>query len=453
MGKKVHLYPDEFRLMSFEQRKEHKEKLLRKQIAYVYKNSPEYYRVCFKECGAEPGDIRTIEDLRKLPIFMDKDRERESMQRSIDKYGHPFGLHVCCGLDEIISTGGTAGTTGHSTYPYTLTRDDLGIISDLFSKVFTEVCGLGPGDRGLFTYPLGVYATTLLLSGMRQAGILPIDIDIRLGTKPIIELARLMKPNCWWTGPTIALYYIDRFANDLKIDAQKLGLKCILVTGEILLPEVKRRIEQAYGCLCYDYWGPSATSPSISCGSAEYYGLHKFAEEWDISYEDLCDPITKRPLEIKEGVVGEIVATHLYKKASPYVRYATGDVVQLYTSECPACGFNGYRVKVIGRSDDMITVKGVNVFGRVIREALQQFVPRVTGRMRIIKDSPSPQMVTLKLRVEYAHGMEDRLEDLSREIRQVMKTDLRVTPEIEWAKPETLKVDYHKEPLFEKRYI
>lgn len=452
MKGRVRFFPEQLNEMSLEERKNHKERLLREQIQYVYDSSPEYYRLRFKECGAEPGDIKTIEDLRRLPIFIDKDRERQSMEASLEKYGHPFGLHLCCDISEIVSTGGTAGTTGHPTFPYTFTSEDLARSNDNLAWMHREVFGLGPGDRCLFTFPLGVYATTALLFGLRNAGVLPVDIDVRLGTKPVLDLVRWTKPNCWWTGPTIAAYYVERFKQDLQISPSDLGFKCLMLTGEILLPEVKARLESAYGCRCYDFWGPSATSISVSCDSNEYWGLHKFAEDWDISYEDLVDPATKEPVEIKDGAIGEIVVTHLYKKAAPYVRYATGDVVQLFTSECPGCGFKGYRVRVIGRSDDMITVKGVNVFGRVIRQTLQRFVPRVTGRMRIIKESPSPRVETLKLRVEYAPGMQNNLEDLAREIKEVMKTELRVNPEIEWTEPESLKVDFHKEPLFEKRY-
>ncbi|MGB4220690.1 MAG: hypothetical protein WBJ50_05375, partial [Smithellaceae bacterium] len=118
MTGKIRLYPEELNNMSYEQRKERKENLLRQSVKYMYDHSPEYYQLRFKECGATPNDIRTIEDLRKLPIFMDKDRERQSMEASLEKYGHPFGLHVCCDPADIISTGGTSGTTGHPTYPY-----------------------------------------------------------------------------------------------------------------------------------------------------------------------------------------------------------------------------------------------------------------------------------------------------------------------------------------------
>lgn len=454
MEGRVRFYPEKLNWMDPEERRAHQEALLRKHIRYMYDGSPELYQVKFKECGAEPEDIQTLDDLRKLPVFMDKDGERNSMEESLERYGHPFGLHVCCNPADVISTGGTSGTTGHPTYPYSQSPGDFEMFSELLAWMHHDLLGLGPGDRAFFLFPLGVYATSLLLPGIRRAGILPLDIDIRLGTQPALDLVRWTKPTFWWTGPTIVSYFIDLFKDKLNIDPRDLGFKCLLLTGELGcgIPELKKRVEDAYGCRWYDFWGPSATSLSISCNSDEYHGLHKFADDWDICYEDLIDPITREPIEMKAGAIGETVATHLKKNASPYLKYATGDIVEVFTDECPGCGFKGLRIKVVGRSDDMITVKGVNVFGRVILENLQQLAPRVTGRMRIIKEDASPRMAQLKLRIEYAEGLENQLDDLAREIKESMKTKLRVNPDIEWAEPGSLQTASHKQPLFEKRY-
>ncbi len=451
---KLRFFPENLNQMSAEERKEHKDALLRQHIDYMYARSPEFFQVKLRECGAQPGDIRTIEDLRKLPVIMDKDAERESMEASLEKYGHPFGLHVCCDPADIISTGGTSGTTGHPTYPYSMTANDYEAVSRLIAWMH-QIVGLGRGDRGFFLFPLGVYATSAILPGIRRAGILPLDIDIRLGTQPALELVRWTRPTFWWTGPTISHYFIDLFRKQLQIDPRDLGFKCLLMTGELGcgIPEFKKSIESAYGCPMYDFWAPSLTSPCLSCNSEQYHGLHLFADDWDISYEDLVDPATREPIEVKDGAVGEPVVTHLKKEASPYLRYATGDIVEIATSQCPACGFTGYRARVVGRSDDMLTVKGVNVFGRTIRETLQRFTPRITGRMRIIREDPAPRVDVLKLRVEYGEDMEaHQLEDLAREIKSVMKSELRVNPDIEWTEPGSLQTASHKQPMFEKRY-
>ncbi|MBS3809395.1 MAG: hypothetical protein KGY38_04490, partial [Desulfobacterales bacterium] len=267
---KLRLYPEKLNWMTAEEHKEHKEALLRRHVRYMYDNSPEFYQPKFKECGARPEDIRTIEDLRKLPVMMDKDAERQSMEDSLEKYGHFFGLHVCCDPANIISTGGTSGTTGHPTYPYSMTREDLEESSQSIAWMH-EVLGLGPGDRAFFLFPLGVYATSAILPGLRRAGILPLDIDIRLGTQPALELVKWTRPTFCWTGPTILLYFVELFKKQLNIDPRDLGFKCLLATGELGpgIPEVKKNIESAYGCRLYDFWGPSLTSISVSCNSEE----------------------------------------------------------------------------------------------------------------------------------------------------------------------------------------
>lgn len=450
---RIRFYPEEYNDMSYEQRKEQNEKLLRQSIRYMYDNSPEYYQIRFKECGATPGDIRTIEDLRKLPIFMDKDRERQSMEASFQRYGHPFGLHICCDPAEIVSTGGTSGTTGHPTYPYSLTKEDHDYLDR--SLVFRfKLLGLGKGDRAFFLFPLGVYATSAGLPGVEKAGILPLPIDIRLGPKPAMEMAQWMKPTFWMTGSAIVEFYIDYLKNKLNIDPRSLGFKCLLLTGEAGcgIPELKKRVEETFGCRWYDYWGPSLLNLAISCNSDEYCGLHNYVSDWDISTEDLVDPVTKEPVEIKDGAVGELVGTHLRKMACPLLKYATGDIVEVFTSECPGCGFKGFRVKALGRADDMITVKGVNVFAGAIHSTIQRFVPRVTGHMRIIKEDPSARITQLKMIVEYGEGMEGQLEVLGKEIREVLKSELRVSPQFEWVTPNTLERPVRKPILFEKRY-
>ncbi len=456
MSGKIRYFPENLNNMSFEERKLHKEKLLREEVRYMYDNSPELYQKKFKEIGANPGDIKTIEDLRKLPIFMDKDRERQSMEDSLERYGHPFGLHVCCDPSDIIQTGGTSGTTGHPTYPYSCTVEDKEYVANCVDSLHRQI-GLGKGDRAFFLYPLGVYATSAILPGLEKSGILPLAIDIRLGPQVAMELVKWTKPTMWYSGAAIVEFFISLLRNQFKMDPRDLNFKCLLLTGEMGcgIPELKKRVEDAFGCRWYDWWGPSLTCLAVSCDSDEYYGLHNYADDWDISLEDIVDPVTKDPIEVVDGAVGEIVATHLRKKASPYLKYATGDIVEVYTSECPGCGFKGYRARPVGRADDMVTVKGVNVFAGALHKTLQTFAPKVTGHMRIIKEDASHRIVNLKLKVEYSKEFgndKDKLENLAKEIRSTMKEKHRVSPEVIWVEPESLERPLRKPILFEKNY-
>ena len=149
--------------------KELQEFKLRRQIAYCFKNS-EFYRRKFKAAGAHPQDIKTLEDFRKLPIMMTKEDERASQKESLERFGHPFGMHLCARPEEIELTSTTSGTTGTPTFTYTFSSRDInGPVADLWAHMFSFV-GIQPGDRVLFAYALGVYATSMLLWGIRRWG-------------------------------------------------------------------------------------------------------------------------------------------------------------------------------------------------------------------------------------------------------------------------------------------
>ncbi len=386
---------------------------------------------------------------------MDKNAERLSMEESLDRYNHPFGLHVCADPNDIILTGGTAGTTGHPTYPYSVTEADTDLIDNTMAFLHNDIWELGKGDRAWFIFPLGVYATTVaMLGGVRRAGILQLPIDIRLGPQFAFDLAKWTRPTFVWTGNTIMLHYIKLW-EEQGIDPRDYKLKLIACSGEkgIEDPGIKGKIENALGCRMYDFWAPSQTNICASCNSDEFYGLHNFADDFDSGFEDLVNPKTKEPIEIKDGAIGEIVITAFKKKGSPYFKYATGDIAEVSVSECPGCGFKGMRGKIVGRADDMLTVKGVNVFGGALITAVRKEMgEKLTGHLFIIKESPSPKVVDLKLSVEYAPGQENNLDKLAEEIKQICKANFRCSPTVEWAKPETLPRYARKTPAMLKRY-
>jgi phenylacetate-CoA ligase len=455
LGKPVRFFPEILNFMSAEERQEHKNKMLRESVEYMYKNSPEFYQVKFKEFGLEPGDIKTFDDLRKVPVLMDKDSERISMEESLERYNHPFGLHVCADPNDIILTGGTSGTTGHPTYPYSVTEADTVFIDDAIAFMHDVIWGVGKGDRAWFVFPLGVYATTVaMLGGIRKAGILQLPIDIRLGPQPAFDLAKWTRPTFVWTGPTIMMHYLKLW-EEQGIDPRDFNFKILATTGEkgIDEPAVKGKLEDALGCRMYDFWSPSQTNICTSCNSDEFYGLHNFTDDYDSGFDDLVDPETKEPVEVKEGAVGEIVITALRKRGAPYFKYATGDIAEVHFDECPGCGFKGGRGKIIGRADDMLTVKGVNVFGAVLLENIRKAVgEKVTGHMFIIRESSSPKITDLKVIAEYAPGQEGNLEQLQKEISNYCKAHVRCNPTIEWAEPETLPRYARKTPVMMKRY-
>lgn len=441
-----HEVPDRIRAMQ--------EKELARQVDYCYRNS-EFYREKLKAIGVEPGDICTLEDLRRLPVLMTKEDERLSALESLERYNHPFGMHLCAPVDELFLTGTTSGTTGIPTFTYTFTRSDIKLIGQALGNRLKHV-GVSKGDRVLFIFALGIYATTMTLWGIRHLGALPIDIDARAGSELMFRFADLARPHYLMCTFSLAEYLSQRAPEMIGKSVAELGLKGLMVTGEIgvSVPQEKKRLEEVYGCRVYDYWAPAGHAVAISCDSEEYYGLHGLSPELCTCFEDLVDPETKEPVPLEDGAIGEMVITSLKREAVPLLKYAYGDIVQVFTEPCPNCGFPGKRLKLVGRSDDMLVVKGVNLYPAALKKELSSFYPRVTGEMRIVLNDPPPRVVPpLVLKLEHGHlSRETELAGLADEISAVLHKRLKVRPTIEWVAPGGLPRSTHKTPFFEKNY-
>jgi len=454
MKKNFYLVP-ELNGMSQEEIRGYQEKKLTKQLKYCY-DSSEFYRQKFDEAGAKPDDIKTMNDLRNLPVFMVKDDERKSAQESLQRYGHPFGLHLCAPVDELYLTGTTSGTSGIPTFSYTFTKKDINFIGRQLGHRLS-LTGVGKGDRVVFFFALGIYATTMTLWGLRELGALPIDIDARAGTDVLLQFIDLTRPTYLACTPSLAEFLIEKAPKQIGKEVKDFNLKGLLTTGEvgIAIPEIKNKLEFAYGCRAYDYWSPCGNAMGISCDSDEYYGLHAVAPDVCTSYDDLIDPVTKESIDSDvDGAIGEMVHTSLEREACPAVKYAYGDVVQVFTKECPGCGFKGKRIKLIGRADDMLIVKGVNVYPIAIKDIVATFIPDVTGEMRIVLDNPPPRVVPpIKLKIEHGkHIGKQDLSGLEKKISSALHNAIKIRPEIEFVAPGTLPKETRKTPIFEKRY-
>ena len=454
MERKVKYSLPELNSMSMEEIRTMQESLLPGQMKYCYENSP-FYKKKFDEVGARPEDIMTLGALHRLPILMTKDDERKSYQEALEKLGHPFGMHLCAPEEDIFLTGTTSGTTGIPTFTYTFTRADLELLTPVFGHHFS-LCGVKRGDRVLFCFALGIYATTMGLWGLRHIGALPIDIDVRAGSQLILKFAESTRASWLVCTPSLAQYLADKAPSIIQKDVKDLGLKGLKMTGEpwATIPGVKKKIEERYGCRAYDFTAPAGHAVSVSCDSEEYYGLHGIAPHLCTSFQDFVDPGTREPVEVTDGAVGEMVITSLQRKACPLVKYAYGDIVQIFTKECPGCGFKGPRIKFIGRADDMLIVKGVNVYPSAVKEVMASFVPRVTGEMRIVLDQPPPRVVP-PIRLKIEHGPQVRkpeLDGLAEEISRALHNWLKIRPVIEWVGPGSLERSPRKTPIFERNY-
>lgn len=432
----------------------YQERLLPGQLQYCHDQSP-YYRARFKEFGIDPRDIRTLDDLRRMPVFMVKDDERLSASESYRTGGHPFGMHLCAPVEDIFLTATTSGTTGTPTFTYTFTEADLQALSVAVAHRF-GLHGIQPGDRFVFIFALGIYATSMSLPGIRRAGAIPIDIDARAGTQMMLQMTDLTKASWLACTPTLAEHLAAKAPEVLGKTVRDLKLKGLFLTGETWagIPEVKARIEEAYGCRAYDYWTPAGQACAVSCDCDQYHGLHSVAPHLCTSFQDLVDPVTKAPVEYRHGAVGEMVHTSLQRKAVPALKYAYGDVVELLLDECPGCGFKGPRAKVVGRADDMLIVKGVNVYPAAIRTVVNEFAPVVSGEMRIVLAEKPPRVIPpLRIKIEHTDQVAaEQLPLLAEKIKEALHYRLKITPEIQFVEPGTWEKGTRKSPVFERAY-
>lgn len=190
---------------------------------------------------------------------------------------------------------------------------------------------------------------------------------------------------------------------------------------------------------------------SMSCADGVYRGMHIVYGDYRL--DTLIDPSTQKPIPITNGARGELQITTLGWEATPVIKISLGDLNQIFTDPCP-CGMPGYRRIVVGRVDDMLIVKGINVYPSAVKDIITSFAPRVTGEFRIILEQPPPLVPPpVKMKVEYGSQVElNELESLKNSITGTCSRLLRFNPEIELVPPGTLERSTKKGKILEKRY-
>jgi phenylacetate-CoA ligase len=249
--------------------------------------------------------------------------------------------------------------------------------------------------------------------------------------------------------PSLLEYLIEQTPKVIGKEVKDLGFKFLVCGAEpgAGIPEIRHKLETAYGAKMFDI----GAGLGMSCEHPEYQGMHWHGE--DLAYYELVDPDTKQPIPFTDGARGEMLITTLTTDGMISVRESAGDVHQVSTEPCP-CGGSGFRYKVVGRADDMLKVKGIMVYPSHIKGVINDFIPRVTGEMRIILDEKPPRVVPpLKIRVEHGADISaGQLDTLANEISDAMSRRLKINPQIIWAAPGSLERSMYKGKVFEKTY-
>jgi phenylacetate-CoA ligase len=288
-----------------------------------------------------------------------------------------------------------------------------------------------------------------LAQAIQHLGAKVLPIGAEGGTRRLLEFADLTKPTHMILTPSFAEYLTEKCPDILGKEIKELGFRALICGGEPGAgdPAVRARLEEGFGAKIFDWMGGAYGYMSICCEN--HQGMHFVSP--DHSYLELIDPETKQALQMEDGAVGTVANTSLDWEGGPILRYDLGDVTQVFTSQC-SCGLPGLRLRVLGRSDDMLIVKGINVYPAAVKNVIAEFAPRTTGEMRIVLDQNGPK-VPAPLHVKVESGKEEQdLTGLKSEIESRIHDVLRFKAEIRLVPEGSLERTTTKAKLIEKRF-
>jgi len=408
------------------------------QIEYLFERS-RFYREKLERAGfATHGAVGGLEAIEGVPLT-EKDELRRS--RSADE---PIGAHRTASREEIVRIYSTSGTTGTPSY-IPLTRPDLEVWERTSARSY-GASGLSQGERIVSTYNAGPFVAGAALGAFDRLGLSHIPIG-SANTERLIAAVELLKPTVVVMTPSYALHLAEWAAARGK-DLAKSSVKRVMVAGEPGggEPAMRLRLERAWGASVTEAMGIGDISVSLWGECEQKRGMH-FSGRGFVHFE-LIDPQTGSVKPLVDGAEGELVLTHLVNRSAPLLRFRTRDHVRLSMGPC-ACGRTSPRVRCIGRTDDMLIVRGVNVFPSAVREVVNEFAPAVAGVIMIRpRVSGVRQEPPLPVKVEVMAGAD--VEGLADRIRARLRDKLLVTTEIELAPAGSLPRSDYKSKLVEK---
>jgi phenylacetate-CoA ligase len=338
----------------------------------LFERSP-FYRDKFRAVGfADAAACGGLDDLPRLP-FTEKDEIRRSQAEA-----PPFGHHLAADPAALVRVYSTSGTTGDPCY-MPVTAKDLASWIAISSRSYTAG-GLRRGMRAASTYNAGPFVAGAALDTIAALGVCHIPIGTG-NTARLIRALELLRPEALLCTPSYAMHLAELLAGR-GIAADGLGVQRICVAGEPGGGEkqIRARIEGAFGATLCEAMGIGDVSISLWGECDAQQGMH--FSGGDHVHVELVDPASGEPVEKRDGATGELVYTALTREAVPMVRFRSRDHVMWWSSPC-SCGRTTPRVRCIGRTDDLVIVRGVNVFPSAVRAVIAGFVPQVSGAMLI----------------------------------------------------------------------
>jgi phenylacetate-CoA ligase len=366
----------------------------REQLAYLSARSP-FYRAKLTAAGfASAGAAGGLAEIAQLPPT-----EKAELKATATP-GNPVGTHLCAERPEIVRIYSTSGTTGTPSY-IPLTADDLENWVTGSARSYAT-SGVSAGERIVSTYNAGPFVAGAALAAFDRIRLCHIPVGTGNSERLMLAIDQL-RPEAAVLTPSYAAYLVE-WAAERSFDLRGSSVARVLVAGEPGggEPAFRAQLEEGWGARVTEAMGIGDIGPSLWGECEQQDGMHLGARGF--VHAELIDPASGAALALEDGASGELVLTHLRHRAAPLLRFRTRDHVVVRTSPC-RCGRTGPRMRCIGRTDDMLIVRGVNVFPSAIREVVSAFAPRVSGNILVTPTAPgAKQDPPLPVAVELAAG-------------------------------------------------
>ncbi|NPA40301.1 MAG: phenylacetate--CoA ligase [Thermodesulfobacteria bacterium] len=398
---------------------------LQEVVRRVYEKVP-HYRKKFDEAGVKPDDIKTLEDVRKLPFTTKEDL-------FVD---YPYGL-LAVPKEEVVRVHTSSGTTGKPKAIF-FTKNDLELGAELIARCLV-MTGTTKGDVLQNSMTYGLFTGAFVMHyGAEKVGVLIVPAGPG-NTERQIELMKTFGTTCIHMTPSYALYVGSVIRDKGMIPERDLKLKRAYLGAEPYSEETRKKVEELLGVDVYNCYGLSEMGgPGVGFECKYKDGLHI----WEDAYlVEIVNPETGEPVE--EGEIGELVLTSLTREAMPLIRYRTRDLTYVIPERC-SCGRTHRRInRILGRSDDMFIVKGVNIFPQQI-EAVLMGIKGVAQNYQIVLQSYDEFIVRVEIDREFFDGRIERILKLKEEITEKIREAVLVRPKVELLEPGTLPVSEGK---------
>ena len=391
-------------------------------VKHASENSP-FYQKQFARAGLKVEDINNREDFTRVPFTTKKDL-REA---------YPYGM-AAVPLEKILRVHASSGTTGKPVV-MGYTRYDL----ERWSEGVARLCamaGVTPADIAQISFGYGLFTGGFGLHyGLEKLGATVVPFSSG-NTERQLSLMQDFKTSILVSTPSFAIYMAET-ARELGYEPRDFGLKTGLFGGEPCSDAMREDIENQWGLKAtLNYGLTEVVGPGISGECLETRGMHILE---DLYYPEIIDPESREVLP--DGETGELVLTPLFKEGFPVLRYRTGDITRLIAEPRP-CGRTNRRMDYItGRSDDMIIIKGVNIFPSQVEEVLSGF-REVSPHYRLVLQKKKGSIKDLEVQVELSgEGFTDsfkELEALENRIKQSLRTTLSLAPKVKLMEPKSL---------------